>query len=226
MIALFNIQVHGELDEKMASKYRGDMDNLKSHIITLQVVIGVLILFCILFWMSANKAREVQRLYLPPDLRAGNTVTLNEIPVTTAYSFAVSIFQYLNTWLEDGAKDYPARVAELAPYISPSYKQWLKEDILRRSNRGELDRRTRTVTLINDMAYDDRRVDIINENNFVVWLDLRITETHRGVPIKSVDIRYPIRVVRSNVSPEFNPWGLMLDGFQENPSRIISTVKE
>jgi len=176
--------------------------------------------------MSANKAREVQRLFIPPDLRAGATVTLNEIPVTSAYSFAVSIFQYLNTWLEDGAKDYPARVGELAAYLSPSYQQWLKEDIIRRSNRGELDRRTRTVTLINEMAYDDHRVDILNENNFIVWLDLRITETHRGVPIKSVDIRYPIRVVRSNVSPEFNPWGLMLDGFQENPTRITSTVKQ
>ena len=209
----------------MGSKYRGENDNLKSHITTLRIVVGILILFCILFWMSANKAREVQRLFIPPDLRAGATVTLNEIPVTSAYSFAVSIFQYLNTWLEDGAKDYPARVGELAAYLSPSYQQWLKEDIIRRSSRGELDRRTRTVTLINEMAYDDHRVDILNENNFIVWLDLRITETHR-VPIKSVDIRYPIRVVRSNVSPEFNPWGLMLDGFQENPTRITSTVKQ
>lgn len=210
----------------MGSKYRGEIDNQKSHIITLRVVIGVLILFCILFWMSANKAREVQRVYLPPDLRSGSTVILNQVPATTAYSFAVSIFQYLNTWLENGSVDYPARVNELAAYITPAFTQWLKEDILRRSSRGELDRRTRTVTLINDMAYDDQRVEIINEHNFIVWLDLRIKETHRGVDIKTVDIRYPINVVRSDISLEFNPWGLMLNGFHGNPTRITTTVNE
>jgi integrating conjugative element protein (TIGR03746 family) len=210
----------------MASKYRGEIDNQKSHIITLRVVIGVLILFCILFWMSANKAREVQRVYLPPDLRSGSTVTLNQVPATTAYSFAISIFQYLNTWLDDGTIDYPARVGELSAYITPSFSQWLKEDIIRRSSRGELDRRTRTVTVINGMAYDDERVEIINDNNFVVWLDLRIKETHRGVDIKTVDIRYPIKVVRSDVSLDLNPWGLQLNGFHGNPTRIPKTVNE
>lgn len=210
----------------MASKYRGEIDNQKAHILTLRVVIGVLILFCFLFWVSANKAREVQRVYLPPDLRSGATVTLNDVQEPTAYSFAVSIFQYLNTWLENGSEDYPTRVNELAAYITPSFMQWLQEDIVRRENRGELSRRTRTVTIINSKAYDDTRVDVINENNFVVWLDLRIKETHRGVPVKTVDIRYPLRVVKSDISLEFNPWGLQLDGFQGNPSRIIPTVSE
>lgn len=210
----------------MASKYRGEIDNQKAHIMTLRVVIGVLILFCILFWMSANSAREVQRVYIPPDLRSGATVTLNDVQEPTAYSFAISIFQYLNTWLEDGSIDYPARVNELTAYITPNFMQWLKEDIQRRNNRGELSRRTRTVTVINAGAYDDSRVDVINENNFVVWLDLRIKETHRGVPVKTVDIRYPLRVVKSDVSLEFNPWGLQLNGFNGNPSRIMQTVSE
>ncbi|HCC79991.1 MAG TPA: TIGR03746 family integrating conjugative element protein [Methylophaga sp.] len=210
----------------MGSKYRGEVDNLKSHITTLRVVIGIVVLFCFLFWNSANKARDVQRVFIPPDMRAGSTVTLNQVPATTAYSFAISIFSFLNTWLDDGSVEYPARVGELNAYLTPSYTQWLKEDILRRSSRGELDRRTRTVTVINEMAYDDERVEIINENNFVVWLDLRIKETHRGVDIKTVDIRYPLKVVRSDISLDFNPWGLQLDGFHGNPTRIPKTVNE
>ena len=197
----------------MGSKYRGEVDNLKSHITTLRVVIGIVVLFCFLFWNSANKARDVQRVFIPPDMRAGSTVTLNQVPATTAYSFAISIFSFLNTWLDDGSVEYPARVGELNAYLTPSYTQWLKEDILRRSSRGELDRRTRTVT-------------VINENNFVVWLDLRIKETHRGVDIKTVDIRYPLKVVRSDISLDFNPWGLQLDGFHGNPTRIPKTVNE
>lgn len=210
----------------MASKYRGEIDNQKAHIHTLRAVIGVLVLFCILFWNSANNAREVQRVYLPPDLRSGSVVTLNEVTAPAAYSFAVSIFQFLNTWLEDGSKEYPLRISELRAYITPSFIEWLQKDVERRTAKGELDRRTRTITLVNDLAYDDSRVEIINENNFVVWLDFMIKETHRGVPVKTVNIRYPLRVVRSDISLELNPWGLQLNGFHTSPTRIASTVSE
>ena len=39
--------------------------------------------------------------------------------------------------------------------------------------------------------------------------------------IKNVLIRYPIKVVRYNINPETNPWGLALDGFgSEGPKRL------
>lgn len=209
----------------MASKYRGEVDNLKSHITTLRVVIGILVLFSGLFWFNAKQAKEVQRVHIPPDLRSGSTVQVNEVPPTTAYSFALNIFQYLNTWLADGSNDYPARVSELRGYMTPSYIEWLEKDIIKRTQRGELSARTRTVTPLNKTAYDDRRVDVINKDNFVVWLDLRIKETHKGIPVKTVDIRYPLRVVRSDVPLDFNPWGLKLDGYNSSPIRMTDIVE-
>lgn len=209
----------------MASKYRGEVDNLKSHITTLRVVIAILVLFSGLFWFNAKEAKEVQRVHIPPDLRSGSTVQVNEVPPTTAYSFALNIFQYLNTWLADGSNDYPARVSELRGYMTPSYIEWLEKDIIKRTQRGELSSRTRTVTPLNKTAYDDRRVDVINKDNFVVWLDLRIKETHKGIPVKTVDIRYPLRVVRSDVPLDFNPWGLKLDGYNSSPIRMTDIVE-
>lgn len=209
----------------MASKYRGEVDNLKSHITTLRVVAGILVFFCALFWWSAKEAKEVQRVHIPPDLRSGSTVQINEIPPTTAYSFALSIFQYLNTWMEDGSSDYPTRVNELRGYLTPSYMEWLQRDIMKRTQRGELLGRTRTVTPINKTAYDQRRVDIINKDNFVVWLDLRIKETHKGTQVKTVDIRYPLKVTRSDVPLDFNPWGMKLDGYRGSPTRITESME-
>lgn len=209
----------------MASKYRGEVDNLKSHIVTLRVIVGVIVFFCALFWWNAKEAKEVQRVHIPPDLRAGSTVQVNAIPPTTAYSFAMNIFQYLNTWLQDGSEDYKKRVHELQAYLTPKYREWLERDVLKRSQRGELSDRTRTVTPLNKTAYEDRRVEIINEDNFIVWIDLRIEETHKGIPVKTVDIRYPLRVVRSDVSLEFNPWGMQLDGYQGSPTRLTETTE-
>jgi len=54
-----------------------------------------------------------------------------------------------------------------------------------------------------------------------VWLDFNIQEFVRGMEVKNIKIRYPIRVVRFNVDPERNPWGLALDGFGgDGPRRL------
>ena len=204
----------------MASKYRGDNDNLKSHILTLRAVIIVLTVICLMLWISAENARKIQRVHIPPDLRNGATVQINKVPDTTAYAFALNIFQYLNTWLNDGAVDYPKRANELAAYLTPKYLAWIKHDIDERMGSGELSGRTRTIIPINGKAFETRRVDVLDDNTFVVWLDMQINEYHAGIPVKKVRIRYPIRVVKANINFSLNPWGLQLDGFQQDPTKL------
>ncbi len=39
--------------------------------------------------------------------------------------------------------------------------------------------------------------------------------------VKRVNVRYPLRVVRYNVNPETNPWGLALDGYgKQGPTKL------
>ena len=60
---------------------------------------------------------------------------------------------------------------------------------------------------------------------WVVWLDLDLFESVKGMTVKHTAIRYPLRVVRHAVDLEANPWGLALDGFAgEGPRRL--TAKE
>jgi integrating conjugative element protein (TIGR03746 family) len=91
-----------------------------------------------------------------------------------------------------------------------------------RGKRGELTGRVRVIQPIVGQGYEERRVDVIDADTWVIWLDYRIQETVRGMEVKHLKIRYPLRVVRYNVDPETNPWGLALDGFgTEGPQKII-----
>jgi len=73
-------------------------------------------------------------------------------------------------------------------------------------------------------GYEERRVDVLAPGVWVVWLDLDLYESVKGMTVKKTTIRYPLRVVRLAVDPESNPWGLALDGFSaEGPRRLAES---
>lgn len=204
----------------MTGRYRGDIDNLRSHILTLRVILGLLVIFIMGLWYANEELKKVQRVHLPADISIGSTIQLNEVTKPTVYGFAYNTFQYLNTWLKNGSNDYPERVNQLTAYLTPTYKEWLINDIDTRLRKGELQGRTRKITLINGEVFDNDRIEKISAGRFVVWLDFKIDEYQSGIAVKSTMIRYPIKVVSANISIEDNSWGLQLDGYEGNPSTI------
>lgn len=204
----------------MTGRYRGDIDNLREHILTLRAIVLILVVIIAGLCYSNNRLKDVQRVHIPPDLSTGVTVKLNDVHKPTVYAFAINIFQYLNTWLKDGGEDYVTRTSELAAYITPSYMEWLKSDIDKRLRKGELQGRTRAIKLINGQIFDNNRVDKISAGRFVVWLDFNIDESQSGMIVKTTRIRYAIRVIAADISVEDNPWGLQLDGYEGNPKTI------
>lgn len=201
-------------------KHRDIHSGLKNHIITLRVILVVMAGFCFMFWLSAEDAKKTQRFYTPPDLRYGATTEINEIPPSTAYAFALNIFQVLNVWKEDGRTDYAANIFKLGAYLTPTYRDFLNTDVRHKTARSELFDRTRIITPINGAAYKDDYVQIIDKNNWIVWLDMNIVEFSHGIEVKNVDIRYPINVTRTDLPPDINPWALQLNGYAKNPTLI------
>jgi len=62
---------------------------------------------------------------------------------------------------------------------------------------------------------------------WVVWLDLNLVESVKGMTVKQTAIRYPLRVVSLAVDPEENPWGLALDGFaSKGPHRLKASERD
>jgi integrating conjugative element protein (TIGR03746 family) len=171
--------------------------------------------------MGWNNARQTQRIHIPPDLRSGISLAFDEIHPANVYGFASYIFQQTNHWQEDGSKDYPQQIYALSAYFTPHYRTALMTELKLRGKQGELINRTRTIQALPGSAYEERRVVILGKNSWLVWLDFQITEHVRGMEVKNVKIRYPIRVVRYAVDPEQNPWGLALDGYSgDGPRRI------
>ena len=202
-------------------RYRYEIDNVRAHLRSLWIIIGVQVLVIFALWMGWSQAPKQLTVHVPPDLRSGATLSVNDVPEANVYAFAFYIFQQLNRWPEDGAQDYGQAIFRVSPYLTPRYQAELIADMELKGKRGELAYRVRGMHEIAGHGFEEHRVDVLAPGVWVVWLDLSLMESVKGMTVKQTAIRYPLRVVRLSVDPEANPWGLALDGFAtKGPHRL------
>lgn len=207
------------------SRFRNAISARDNHIWTLRGVCVVLVLLLVTAlggWMMAPSKLMIHN---PPDLRNGSTRPYWEVDPGAVYTFAFYIFQQLNSWPTDGAKDYPRRIAGLAPYLTPQCKAFLEEDATQRNNRGELSDRVRGITEIPGRGYKPASVKIVDRDNWVVTLDVSADEYYHAESVKRALVRYPLKVTRWESDADRNPMGLAFDCYAEVPQRLEAAPK-
>ena len=202
-------------------RYRHEIDNVRAHLRSLWAVIALQALVIAALWFGWSQAPKHLTVHVPPDLRSGAAQVVGEVPEANVYAFVFYIFQQLNRWATDGAEDYGQAIFRVSPYLSARYRTELIADMELKGKRGELAYRVRGVQEVPGHGYGEARVDVIDSATWVVWLDLELSESVKGMTVKKTYIRYPIRVKRLDIDPETNPWGLALDGFEApGPRRL------
>ena len=201
------------------------LDGRNSHILTLRIIIGILAISLIYSIAGWKAAPENIKIDIPPDLRSGSTRGIKERHPFNIYAFGYYIFQQMNNWPVEGVNDYKKQINRLSCYITPRFKGELEKDYEQRLRRHELNR-TRALQEMPERPYTDKRVYVESGDSWVAFYDVNIKETFRSEIVKDIFVRYPIRVVRWDVDPECNLWGLALDGFYRNPKRLEGNQQE
>ncbi|WP_404317433.1 TIGR03746 family integrating conjugative element protein [Klebsiella oxytoca] len=212
------------------SQYKNALSGRDSHILTLRGVIAALFLTLLITLWGWKTAPTDLTIHNPPDLRSGSTRKWWEVDPASVYGFAFYIFQQLNSWHTDGAKDYPARIDSLDAYLTPGCRDYLRRDVRTREIAGELEGRSRQVAEIPGHGLGSKltgpdgvpqdRVTVIDQDNWTVHLDLLTHEYYLGEKVKLSPVRYPLKVVRWPGDPELNPFGLALDCYDGLPQRL------
>lgn len=183
--------------------------------------IGVLVLLSLLFFWGWRSAPDRLTLYLPPDISGGVFMKANQIPPQDIYEFAFQVFGSVNTWTNDGTTDYPTLIANYKDYFSPSFISWLKSDCAAKEQQNALERK-RYMTLVG--VYSSGDVTAISDGSWQVNLDVEIVETVDNQVVKDVIMQYPLQVSRADLPITSNPWGLVINGFASEPTRIQTNV--
>ena len=205
------------------SRFRNKVDAQQAHIFSLRLAVMVLALLCAGLWYGWRSAPTDLTVHVPPDLRSGSTRKWWDVPPENVYAFALYIFGQLNRWPSDGEQDYRRAIYGLQSYLTPACKAFLDGDYEYRKAAGELRQRVRGVYEILGRGYSEDpelRVKQLDRDSWLVTLDLNADEYYAAEPVKRVVVRYPLRVVRFDLDPERNKWGLALDCYQGTPQKI------
>lgn len=202
------------------SRFRHSLSSRDSHITTLRMVIAVLVVGCGALWWGWQSAPKDLTVHVPPDLRSGSTRKWWEVPPETVYAFGWYVWQSINRWPTDGEVDYQRNLKAYSPFITSSCQAALTRDYDQRLRRNELTDRVRGMYEIPGRGLRPEAIDIIDRDHWIVKLDLVVDEQYAGTPVRRFTARYPLRVIRMDVDPQRNPWGLKIDCLEEEARRL------
>jgi len=206
------------------SRFKNEVTRLDAHVKSLRIAAGFLFCLCVMMGIGWWESPRGMTIHVPPDLRSGSTRKWWEVPPETVYTFAFYIFQQLNRWPTDGEVDYAKNLTTLSAYLTPKCRTLLTAEYEKRRAGGELRKRTRGVFEIPDRGYaDDPTFRVRAEGNsaWVVNLDLTADEYYASEKVKRALVRYPLQVVKLDIDPEKNPFGLALNCYSGKPQRLF-----
>jgi integrating conjugative element protein (TIGR03746 family) len=180
--------------------------------------IGILCVLSVAFFIGWITSPSRLTLYLPPDIQNGATLKAGSIPDPLVYSFAYEIWQELNYWSSENGDDYQKNIHTYLPYLTSQFKSELLQDNLDLKASGQT-QRIRYLQGLSGAAYDSINVKKLGNDTWEVDLKMRLTEFKNNQAVKDVEIIYPLKVTRVNVSQQNNPYGLALAGFVSEPLR-------
>ncbi len=212
--------------QPLPKRFQTQVEISRGHITTLRGVILLLALICGALWYGWTKAPSQMTVHIPPDLRAGSVQGVREIPAQNIYVFAVYFWQQIQRWPENGENDYPGNMHRLQSYLTPRFYDWLEQDFKTKTAKGELRNKIRGISEIPGHTYEPDRVVVLGDGTWLVWLDIEIKEWVNELNTKTVQVRYPLRVVRFDIDQQQNPWGLALDGFPADQQPVRITDQE
>lgn len=205
------------------SRFKNEVMHLKSHIRTLRIGGGALLGIALMLGAGWWTAPRDLTIHVPPDLRSGSSRKWWEVPPESVYAITFYIWQQLQRWPTNGDVDYDRNIHVLKNYLTPACQTWLRRDYDYRRSLGELRNRVRGIYEIPGRGYGEDptlRVKSVSDQEWIVTLDVAADEYFAAEQVKRALVRYAIRVTRSDVDPQRNPFGLMLDCGSDTPQRI------
>ena len=142
-------------------RYRHEIDNVRAHLRSLWIIIGIQLLIILALWLGWSLAPRDLRVHVPPDLRNGASLAIGEIPQANVYAFAYYIFQQLNRWPDNGAEDYGKAIFRVSPYLTPDYRADLLADLEHKGKQGELSYRVRGIQEIAGHGFAQRDLPVL-----------------------------------------------------------------
>lgn len=177
------------------------------------VVVCMTIVILGLIYLVINVSRPVT-VEILPEIDSVQTVKSGETQKHNIYGLASLVFLGINTWEEDGDKEYLDNIKRYLQFIDSDFREWLISDYSFKKDGGninELDGRTKEIRFT-EQFYTPDKVKTAGNGTWSVEMELEIKEKIGSLVIKHYTGTFEIYVSKQRAKKEVNPWQLKLSG--------------
>lgn len=198
-------------------------DRDQAVIATQSRFIWMVMALCLFLGIGWMRSPSDMTIHIPPDITNGATFKVNDVPAAFLHSFAYEVWQNVNYWGQDGSQDYIKNIRLFAAYLTPRFQTELTQDYDDLKTSGQVQRQ-RSLQGANGAVFESSTVKRLSANSWQINLRMRLLEYRNNQVVKDIEILYPLKVIRWDISSEKNPYGLAIDGFVSPPMRLKTTV--
>ena len=212
--------------------FKQALANAKLAILLLLLTNMMLVGLCIFALHGLINMPKNLTLYVPPSIPAsGLTTKVGEVPDTTVYSFAFYVWQSMQTWLNDGEKDYPNNLKNYSQYLTDDFRNELMMESKALDSNGLLMNHQQTTFNADESGFKPEDVQFVGHNTWYVHLVMRTVnrvatdDKDNGSFATSHIVRdattsYVFKVIQTDEVAPQNHWQLQLAGFATTPKTL------
>lgn len=161
-------------------------------------------------------------IHTAPDISRSFVQKVGDVPKTTIYGFARTLWETLNFCETDCTVDFPKKIETYKEFLTKACYKELKNhfDFNKRLYSG----RTRRLLPTDNSIFDLSRVEQISSATWVVNLEYMLDDDINGITTRKQIMNYSLEVSSSQVPTQFNPWGLAINCHSEEP-KVVEYLK-
>lgn len=189
-----------------------------------RAMIGLII---VILFLGYGLWRIPQQLvvYTAPDVSKTFIQKVGEVPPTSVYGFARTLWETINYCEKDCAEEYPNSLNHYVGYLTERCYLELKRHY--DDNRSSAYAYRRRLLLPTENAmYSPDKIRQMSTDSWFVKLEYNMLDTVHGLETRNNIINYPIKVVRSSRPLSANPLGLEIDCFWGDGPTILQSTNE
>lgn len=179
-----------------------------------RIIVILLCLLALAMWKFATYPQQLT-IQTAPDISKAFVQRPGDVPETTIYGFARTLWENLNYCTDDCAQEYPASLDKYRAFLTRSCKTILKSRFDRQKDFYSA--KTRRLLPTEDAVFKVSNVKRMSADVWFVVLNYLLEEDIHGVTTRRQLMQYPLRITGNRTPTQHNPWGLTIDCFWQAP---------
>ena len=179
-----------------------------------RIIVMLLCLLALAMWKFATYPKQLT-IQTAPDISKAFVQRPGDVPETTVYGFARTLWENLNYCEEDCEREYPASLEKYRAFLTRSCYINLQTKFAKQ--KSFFTAKTRRLLPSEDAVFNVNNVKRVSSHVWFVVLNYILEEDIHGVTTRSQLMQYPLRITGGRTPTQYNPWGLTIDCFWQAP---------